>query len=141
MSNNRAYIFNAGPSVMPYSALENSSKAVLNYNNLGISLVELSHRGKDFEKIHNESINNWKEVFSIPSEYEVLYMQGGAILQFAMIPMNFLKSGSVAHYVDTGTWSSKALKEAKNVGNAQVVASSSDKSYTYIPKNIPDEKQ
>jgi len=140
MNNDRAHIFNAGPAVLPFEALQKASKAVLNYNGLGLSLIEMSHRSKEFEAVHLEAISNLKEIYNIPADYEIIFLQGGASLQFAMIPMNFLKQGETAHYVDTGTWSTKAYKEAKNFGEVKVIATSEDKKYTYIPKNIPDEK-
>jgi len=134
----RAHVFTAGPAVLPVDVLKKASEAVRNYNGLGISLVEMSHRSKDFKKIHEEAKVNIREIYNVPQDYEILFMQGGASLQFAMIPLNFLKDGDTAHFVNTGSWSTKAFKEAKNVGSAEVIASSEDKDYTYIPENVPD---
>ena len=136
----RAHIFNAGPAVLPIGVLENASRAILEYDDLGLSLIEMSHRSKNFAAIQEEAMQNLREVMNIPSNYEVIFMQGGASLQFLMIPLNFLKPDEVAHYVDTGAWATKAVKEARNVGVATVVASSKDRDYTYIPDNIPDTK-
>lgn len=135
---NRAHIFNAGPAVLPVSALEKISQGVQDYNGMGASVVELSHRSKEFSAIHEETMNNMREIYDIPEDYQIIFMQGGASLQFTMIPLNFLPEGKTAHYVDTGAWSGKAVKEAKNIGSVEVIASSKDKDYTYIPKDIPD---
>lgn len=125
--------FNAGPSVIPDYAKEQTAKAVMDLNNSGLSIMEISHRSKDFEAIINEATELLRELLSIPSGYSILFLQGGASLGFCMVPYNLLEKK--AAYLDTGAWSSKAIKEAKLFGEVQVVASSKDKNYTYIPKN------
>ncbi len=125
--------FNAGPSVIPDYAKEETAKAVMDLNNSGLSIMEISHRSKDFEAIIKEAIELLRGLLSIPSGYSVLFLQGGASLGFCMVPYNLLQKK--AAYLDTGSWSSKAIKEAKLFGEVQVVASSKDKNYTYIPTN------
>ena len=127
----RKHIFNAGPCVLSDSARENTAKAVLDLNGIGQSIMEVSHRGKDFIEIFDETVALFKEVMEIPEGYSVLFLGGGASMQFAMIPFNFLKKKAM--YLDTGTWSSKAIKEAKLFGEVEVVTSK-DKNYSYIPK-------
>ncbi len=133
----RKHIFNAGPCVLSDSARENTAKAVLDLNGIGQSIMEISHRGKDFQAIFDETIALFKELLSIPEGYSVLFLGGGASLQFGMIPFNFLKTK--AAYLNTGTWASKAIIEAQLFGETVVVASSKDKNFTYIPKdyNVP----
>lgn len=128
----RKHNFNAGPSVLPVSALENTAKAVLDLNGIGMSILEISHRSKDFEAILDETIALFKEQMGIPANYHVLFLGGGASMQFCMVPFNLLNKK--AAYLDTGVWANKAIKEAKGFGEVQVVASSSDKNYNYIPK-------
>jgi phosphoserine aminotransferase len=127
----RKHIFNAGPCKLSDSLLKNSAEAVLELNGIGQSLIEVSHRSKDFQAVMDETVELMKEVLSIPEGYSVLFLGGGASLQFAMIPYNFMKSK--AFYVNTGTWSSKAIKEAKLWGEV-VEVSSKDKNFTYYPK-------
>jgi phosphoserine aminotransferase len=125
--------FNAGPSIIPDYAKEQTAKAVMDLNNSGLSILEISHRSKDFEAIIKEASDLLRELLSIPAGYSVLFLQGGASLGFCMVPYNMLEKK--AAYLDTGVWASKAIKEAKLFGEVQVVASSKDKNYTYIPKN------
>lgn len=134
----RKHIFNAGPCKLSDSLLKNSAEAILEFNGLGQSLIEISHRSKDFQAVMDETVDLMKEVLSIPEGYSVLFLGGGASLQFTMIPYNFMKSKSF--YVNTGTWSSKAIKEAKMWGEV-VEVSSKDKNFTYYPKgfNIPND--
>jgi phosphoserine aminotransferase len=127
----RKHIFNAGPCKLSDSLLKNSAEAVLELNGIGQSLLEVSHRSKDFQAVMDETVELMKEVLSIPEGYSVLFLGGGASLQFAMIPYNFMKSK--AFYINTGTWSSKAIKEAKLWGEV-VEVSSKDKNFTYYPK-------
>ncbi len=131
--------FNAGPSVLPRIALENSAKAILDLNGSGMSLLEISHRSKDFQAIIDEAVALFKELLNIPANYHVLFLGGGASLQFCMVPYNLLKTK--AAYLETGVWAKKAIKEAKYFGQVDVVASSSDKNFTYIPKkySIPSD--
>lgn len=133
----RAYNFNAGPSALPLEVLEKAQKELINYNHTGMSIMEMSHRSKDYDEVHNEAIRRLKKIFSIPENYEVLFLQGGASLQFTMVPMNFLKENQTASYILTGSWSEKAFKEAKLFGNVVEAASTKDNEYRNIP-NIED---
>jgi phosphoserine aminotransferase len=130
----RKHIFNAGPCVLSDMARENTAKAVIELDGLGQSLMEVSHRGKEFQAIFDETVALFKEILSIPEGYSVLFLGGGASLQFAMVPFNFLKKK--AAYLNTGVWAKKALKEAQLFGEVAVVGSSEDKNFTYIPKNF-----
>lgn len=129
----KKYNFNPGPSVLPEMTIKNTAEAILNLNGSGLSIMEISHRSKDFEAILKESKELLKELLGIPSGYSVLFLQGGASLQFAMVPSNFLNKK--AAYLDSGSWANKAAKEAKLFGEVQVVASSKEQNYTFIPKN------
>jgi len=124
--------FNAGPSILPRIAVENSAKAILELNNIGLSLLEISHRSKEFQAILDETMALFKELLSIPAGYQVIFLGGGASLQFCMIPYNFLNTR--AAYLETGAWAQKAIKEAKFFGEVNVVASSADRNFCYIPK-------
>jgi len=124
--------FNAGPSILPQPAIENSAKAILNLNNSGLSLLEISHRSKDFQAILDETVALFKELLKVPDGYQVIFLGGGASLQFCMVPYNFLNRK--AAYLETGVWAQKAIKEAKFFGEVNVVASSSDKNFTYVPE-------
>jgi len=126
--------FNAGPSILPKIAIENSAKAILDLNGIGLSLLEISHRSKDFQAIIDEAVALFKELLSIPENYHVLFLGGGASMQFCMIPYNLLQKK--AAYLETGVWAQKAIKEAKLFGQVDVVASSGDKNFNYIPKNF-----
>ncbi|MDR0414497.1 MAG: 3-phosphoserine/phosphohydroxythreonine transaminase [Prevotellaceae bacterium] len=123
--------FNAGPCVLPRVAIENTAQALLDLNGSGLSLIEVSHRSKDFEAINNECIALWKELLGVPEGYHVLFLGGGASLQFCMLPYNLL--GTKAAYVESGVWAKKAAKEAKLFGEVKVIASSSDKNFSYYP--------
>jgi phosphoserine aminotransferase len=123
--------FNAGPSILPQVAIENTAKAVMDLNGIGLSLLEISHRSKDFQAVIDEAVSLFKEIMEIPEGYQVLFLGGGASLQFCMIPFNLL--GKKAAYLETGVWAKKALKEAKLFGEVVNVASSSDKNFNYIP--------
>jgi len=127
------FIFNPGPAVLPEPVLESTSKAAINFANTGMSIMEVSHRSKEFDALMNETISLLKDIMGIPENYKVLFLQGGASLQFAMVPMNLLGSGKTADYIDTGSWSSNAIKEGKKIGKVNVAASSKDDSYTKIP--------
>lgn len=130
---NRAYNFNAGPSALPLEVLEIAQKELVNYANTGMSLMEMSHRGPVFEGVHNAAIERLRKIYNIPENYEVLFVQGGASLQFAQIPMNFLSQDETASYVLTGSWSEKAIKEAKLFGNTNEAASTKENKYKNIP--------
>ncbi|HHO76097.1 MAG TPA: 3-phosphoserine/phosphohydroxythreonine transaminase [Deltaproteobacteria bacterium] len=127
------FIFNPGPAVLPEPVLESTSKAAINFANTGMSIMEVSHRSKEFDALINETISLLKDIMGIPENYKVLFLQGGASLQFAMVPMNLLGSGKTADYIDTGSWSSAAIKEAKKIGTVNIAASSKDQDYTRIP--------
>lgn len=129
------YNFGAGPSILPQEVFKQASQAVLNFNDTGLSILEISHRAPEFEAVVDESIRLVKELLNVPDGYSILFVQGGASTQFAMAPLNLLAEGQTAAYLDSGAWSSKAIKEAKLFGNVNVVASSKDSNYTFIPKN------
>lgn len=128
--------FNGGPSVLPKTVFEQASKAVLNYNNTGLSILEMGHRTKAFQAIMDEARLLVKELMGLDDDHEVLFLHGGASTQFMQVPMNLLNDSETAAYADTGVWSSKALKEAKLYGKVDVVCSSKDANYNYIPKNF-----
>lgn len=123
--------FYAGPSILSQFTVENTAKAIIDFNGSGLSIMEISHRSKEFIAVNQEAINLFKELLDIPADYSVLFLQGGASLQFAMVPLNFLNKK--AAYLDTGSWASKAIKEAKIIGEVEIVASSKDMNYSYIP--------
>lgn len=129
----RAYNFNAGPSALPLAVLEKAQKELVDFQNTGMSVMELSHRSKEYEAVHNRAKELLYELLQIPENYDILFLQGGASTQFSMIPMNLLQEGQVANYVLTGSWSEKALKEAKKVGATHVSASSKDEKHNFIP--------
>lgn len=129
----RAYNFNAGPAALPEAVLEKANKEWLNINNSGMSVMELSHRSKEYDAIHEKAKTLLKELMNISDDYEILFLQGGASLQFSMIPMNLLPAGQTAAYVLTGAWSDKALKEANKIGKTVVSASTKEDKYTSIP--------
>jgi len=126
--------FGAGPGILPQEALKKSAEAVINFNNSGMSVLEISHRSKDFEAVLQKAKTLVKELLQVPDDYSILFVQGGASTQFAMVPMNLLKTGGTAAYVESGVWANKAIKEAKMLGNVNVIATSKDKNFTYIPK-------
>lgn len=127
--------FSAGPAILPASVLKEAGKAAVNYEGIGLSLLELSHRGPEFTAIIEEANALMREIIGLPENYHVLWLTGGASTQFYMAPMNLLNDGETAAYVDTGVWANRAIKEARNFGNIQVVASSAEQHYTFIPKN------
>lgn len=125
--------FNAGPSILPCEVIEKTAQAVLDFNGSGLSILEISHRSKDFQAVVDEAVALMKELLNIPEGYSVIFLGGGASLQFCMVPYNLLEKK--AAYLITGSWASKAYKEAKSFGEAVEVASSKDANFTYIPKN------
>jgi phosphoserine aminotransferase len=129
------YNFGAGPGILPQEVLKQSAAAVLDFNGTGLSLLEISHRSPEFEAVLNEAVKLVKELFSVPEGYSVLFLQGGASTQFALAPYNLLPEGGKAAYVETGVWANKALKEAKFFGDVEVIASSKESNFTYIPKD------
>ncbi|MBL7930519.1 MAG: 3-phosphoserine/phosphohydroxythreonine transaminase [Bacteroidia bacterium] len=130
----KVHNFSAGPGILPAEVLKQASEACINFDNLNLSLLEISHRSKNYEKVMDEARAIVKELFEVGDEYEVIYLGGGASLQFAMVPYNLLRENGFAAYVNTGVWASKAIKEAKMIGDTRVIASSEDKKFTYIPK-------
>lgn len=127
--------FSAGPGILPKEVLEEASRAVINFNNMGLSLLEISHRSKEFIAVMDEARTLVKELFNLEPGYQVIFLGGGASLQFAMVPYNLLKDGGTAAYLNAGVWATKAIKEAKNLGNVNVLASSEDRKFSYIPKD------
>src|SRR6185437_11000279 len=125
--------FNAGPSTLPQSVLKEASNAIINFNNSGLSILEIGHRTPLFEAVINEAISLVKELMKLDDDHEVLFLHGGATTQFMQVPMNLLNENETAAYADTGVWSTKALKEAKLYGKVEVVCSSKEANYSYIP--------
>jgi len=133
----RVHNFSAGPAVLPEEVLLQIQKDMVDYKGYGLSVMEMSHRSKVYQGIIDETTAAVKRVLGLGEDYEVLFLQGGASTQFYMIPLNFCPDGKVANYVNTGTWATKALKEAKNIGKKMhTAASSEDKDFTYIPKTF-----
>ena len=131
----RVYNFSAGPAVLPEEVLREVQEEMLDYRGHGLSVMEMSHRSAVYGDIINGAINRVKEILNLGDKYEVLFLQGGASTQFYMIPLNFCPEDKVANYINTGAWSTKALKEAKKIGKKMhVAATSEDKDFTYIPK-------
>ena len=128
--------FNSGPSILPKTVLEQASQAVLDYNGIGLSLLEIGHRTNWFLEIMEEAKSLVKELMNLNNDYEVLFLHGGATTQFMQVPMNLLNSNETASYCDDGIWGSKAIAEARLFGNVHVAASSKDKKYTYINKKF-----
>lgn len=124
--------FNAGPSILPRIAIENAAKAILDFNGSGLSLLEISHRTKDFEAVNDEASALLRELLGVPENYKIIFLGGGASTQFFQIPYNLLEKK--AGYVNTGVWAKKAIKEAKLFGEVKVLASSEDRNFTYVPK-------
>ncbi|RSK26325.1 3-phosphoserine/phosphohydroxythreonine transaminase [Bacillus sp. HMF5848] len=133
MTETRAFNFNAGPSALPTEVLHKAQQELLNFKGTGMSVMELSHRSKEYDAVHEGALARLRSIMNISDEYEVLFLQGGASLQFSMIPLNFLHEKQVAYYVLTGAWSEKALKEAEKLGHTKVIASSKEQNYSYIP--------
>lgn len=130
----RKFNFNPGPATLPLEVLETLQKNIVEYDNAGMSILEMSHRSPEYSEVHYGAANKFRKIFSIPDDFTILFLGGGATLQFSMVPMNFLGEGKTADYIITGTWSKKALKDASLVGNAVVAASSEDDKFTRIPK-------
>ena len=133
--------FSAGPCILPKEVLKEASQAILNFNNDNLSLIEISHRSKPFMDVMKKAIALVKELLEVPEGYSVLFLQGGASLEFLMVPFNLMKEGGKAAYTNTGAWAKKAITEAKSLGDTVVVGDSSDKNYNYIPKGyeIPND--
>ena len=135
----KKYNFNAGPSMLPREVIEATAKQILDFNGSGLSLMEISHRAKDFQPVVDEAMDLIKELLDVPAGYSVVFLGGGASLQFCQVPCNFLIKK--AAYLNTGVWAKKAMKEAKHFGEVVEVASSADANYTFIPKGwtVPDD--
>jgi len=133
--------FSAGPSILPQEVFKEASQAVIDFQNTGLSLLEMSHRSKEFDAVLNEAVELVLELLQVPDGFKVLFLSGGASTQFVLAPMNLLPQNGKAAYINTGTWSDKAIKEAKAFGDIDVVASSKEDNYTHIPKDfqVPDD--
>ncbi len=137
MKMERIHNFNPGPATLPLAVLEEIRENFLDFQGSGMSIIEISHRSREFDEVINDAVARARRLLKLDDNFEVLFIQGGASMQFCMIPMNFLPGDSSADFVDTGTWSSKAIKEAGIQGKSiKVVASSADENYCYIPQNI-----
>ena len=132
----KVHNFSAGPCILPQEVLKQASEAVVNFNNLNLSLIEISHRSKDVVEMVDQAVALVKELLNVPEGYSVLFLQGGASTQFYMAGLNLLSEGGTAGYIDTGAWANKAIKEVKRIGNVAVLASSKDANYNFIPKNV-----
>ncbi|MGB9674226.1 MAG: phosphoserine transaminase [Anaerolineales bacterium] len=133
---NRAHNFNAGPAGLPLEVLQEAQAELLDYKGSGMSVMEISHRSKEFENIINEAEMDLRELLHIPDNYKVLFLQGGASLQFSMIPMNLRNSGSSADYIVTGAWSKKAVQEAQKLGNTRIAADTKESNYNCLPSSL-----
>lgn len=131
----KVHNFSAGPSILPPEVIKQASEAVLNFNNLNLSLIEISHRSKDFIAVMDKAKALVKELLNVPDGYSILFLQGGASLGFLQVPFNYMKVNGKAAYVNTGVWATKAQKEAKGFGELLEIASSKDKNFSYIPKS------
>lgn len=129
----RAYNFNAGPAALPLEVLQEAKAELLDFGGTGMSVMELSHRSREYDAVHAQAEQLLRKLLGIPDDFHVLFVQGGASLQFSMVPLNLLGEGQAANYILTGSWSEKALQEAVKVGETKVGASSKDQQYRYIP--------
>ncbi len=136
LNTTKVHNYSAGPCILPQEVFQQASQAVLEYNGTGLSILEMSHRSKDIVAMAENAVALVKEILNVPDGYSVLFLQGGASLQFYMSALNFLSKDGKAGYIDTGAWSAKAIKEAQRIGNIEVLASSKDKNYNYIPKRF-----
>ena len=131
----KKYNFYAGPAILPQEVMKKAQAELLDFNGIGLSITEISHRSKDFEAVINGAEAKIRTLLGVPENYAVMFLQGGASLQFGMVPMNLLK-GKKADYVHTGEWAKKAIKEAKLFGTVNIAASSEDKNFNYIPEKF-----
>jgi phosphoserine aminotransferase len=129
----RKFNFHAGPSTLPVEVLEELQKNMVDFQGTGLSLIEESHRSANYEAVHNGAVDLFREMFSVPANYRILFLGGGGTLQFAMVPMNFLPRGKTAEYVSTGTWSKKAIEDAKKLGSVKIVFDGKEGGYTSLP--------
>ena len=130
---NRIFNFSAGPCTLPLPALEKAQADFVNYQNAGMSLIEMSHRGKHYDDVHYEAIANIREVLNIPDSHDILFIQGGATLQFAMVPLNLMADGKTAEFLNTGTWVKKAIADAEKAGPTRIIWSGEAENFTRIP--------
>lgn len=135
----RVYNFSAGPSTLPVSVLEKAGAEILDYHGSGQSVMEMSHRSKVFDEIIKDAEKLMRELYNVPDNYKVLFLQGGASAQFSAIPLNFMNGSGKADYIITGQWAKKAYQEAKKYGDVREAASSADKTFSYIPKTKPED--
>ncbi len=135
----KVHVFNAGPCLLPKQVLDHALDAIYDFSGTGVSLLSVSHRSKEWEAVMDETRSLWKDLLKIPDTHEVVFLSGGASMEFLYVAMNYLEKK--AAYLDTGVWASKAIKEARGLGEVEVVASSKDKNYTYIPEGyvIPED--
>ncbi len=133
---NRVFNFNPGPAILPLDVLKTAQQELLDYKGTGMSVMEISHRSAEFDEINDTCIALFREILELDDSYHVLFMGGGASTQFALVPMNFLPKGKTAAYVDTGSWSSKAIKEAKLFGDVHLAGSSKESKYDHIPRQL-----
>jgi len=133
----KVHNFSAGPGILPQEVLKQASEACINFDNLHLSLLEISHRSKNFEAVMTEARALAKELLGLGDGYQAIFLGGGASMQFCMVPMNLLRTEGYAAYVNTGVWASKAIKEAQVIGNTKIIASSEDKKFNYVPRNYP----
>jgi len=137
----KIFNFSAGPACLPQSVLKNASAASINYKNSGISLMEMSHRSAEVMELFDKATLRVKNLLKIPNNYHVLWLQGGASLQFSMVPLNLLPDKGIADYIETGSWSTKAITECSRVGTVNISASSKTENFTYIPKKLNQDKR
>lgn len=134
----RVYNFSAGPATLPVEVLEKAQKELVDYQGNGVSVMEMSHRSPEYQAIFNGAVDNLRSLMSVPENYKILFLHGGASAQFGMVPLNLFSEKRKADYINTGAWSKKAIAEAKRYGTVNVVASSEDKTFSYIPKISKD---
>ena len=132
----KVHNFSAGPGILPEEVIKQAAEAVLNFRGVGLSILEISHRSKEYVAAMDEAMDIVKRLLGLSDDYAVVYLQGGASLQFSMVPFNLLTTTGYAAYVNTGTWASKAIKEAQKLGNVKVLASSKDQNFNFIPKDF-----
>jgi phosphoserine aminotransferase len=132
--NARAHNFNAGPAALPLEVLQQAQEEMTDFRGTGMSVMEISHRSKEYEQVHQETQQLFRELLGVPDSYRVLFLQGGASTQFAMVPMNFLEPGRTAAYVHTGSWAAKAIAEARLFGDVKLAASTEDANFTRVPE-------
>ncbi|MFH0924644.1 MAG: 3-phosphoserine/phosphohydroxythreonine transaminase [bacterium] len=133
---NRVYNFSAGPAVLPEEVLQEAGKEILDWHNSGMSVMEMSHRGKEFINIASQAEADLRSLMNVPLNYKILFLQGGATAQFTAVPMNLLRGGKTADYIHTGEWSKKAISEAKKYCEVNIVATSGDANFTYVPPRV-----